>query len=435
MLNTFYDIGMKKVILSCLLLVLCFFSTVSGQAGPTTPVLSKENIEHFDANAAMQEYLDILTPEQKTRSDAYFEGGYWIQLWDFIIGIIIAWLFLSLGLSKFIMRIASKAKRINYQNLIYIVLYIFLAFLIAFPYGVYTGFFREHSYALSNMTFAQWFSEEMISVVLLLVFGSLLIMILYMVMRKVNEQWWIWGSGVVLVFLTIFLFLGPLFISPLFNDYKPLEEGSIKEDILSLMRANGVPVNNVYQFDASKQTTRISANVSGIGSTIRVSLNDNLLNNCTPAEIKSVLAHELGHYVLNHMYKLLIYLGIVIILVFAFVNMLMKKIISRFGSRWGISSLSDVRSLPLFVLILTCFMFIATPFTNSIIRTTESEADIFGLNAAGEPDGFASVSMKLSEYRKINPGPLEEIIFYDHPSGKTRVSMSMKWKAEHLDKR
>jgi len=175
--------------------------------------------------------------------------------------------------------------------------------------------------------------------------------------------------------------------------------------------------------------------VSGIGSTIRVSLNDNLLNNCTPAEIKSVLAHELGHYVLNHMYKLLIYLGIVIILVFAFVNMLMKKIISRFGSRWGISSLSDVRSLPLFVLILTCFMFIATPFTNSIIRTTESEADIFGLNAAGEPDGFASVSMKLSEYRKINPGPLEEIIFYDHPSGKTRVSMSMKWKAEHLDKR
>ena len=238
-----------------------------------------------------------------------------------------------------------------------------------------------------------------------------------------------------MVFLTIFLFIGPLLISPLFNDYKPLEEGSIKEDILSLMRANGVPVNNVYQFDASKQTTRISANVSGIGSTIRVSLNDNLLNNCTPAEIKSVLAHELGHYVLNHMYKLLIYLGIVIILVFAFVNMLMKKIISRFGSRWGISSLSDVRSLPLFVLILTCFMFIATPFTNSIIRTTESEADIFGLNAAGEPDGFASVSMKLSEYRKINPGPLEEIIFYDHPSGKTRVSMSMKWKAEHLDKR
>ena len=213
---------MKKVILSCLLLVLCFFSTVSGQAGPTTPVLSKENIEHFDANAAMQEYLDILTHEQKTRSDAYFEGGYWIQLWDFIIGIIIAWLFLSLGLSKFIMRIASKAKRINYQNLIYIVLYIFLAFLIAFPYGVYTGFFREHSYSLSNMTFTQWFSEEMISMVLLLVFGSLLIMILYMIMRKVNEQWWIWGSGVVLVFLTIFLFLGPLFISPLFNDYKPL---------------------------------------------------------------------------------------------------------------------------------------------------------------------------------------------------------------------
>jgi STE24 endopeptidase len=421
---------MKNLIFTSLILFLGFSSLVSGQVETDTLVSSIEKKEHFDADVATNEYLDMLTPEQKAKSDAYFEGGYWIQLWDFIIQIIIAWFFLSLGLSGWIKKLATKAKRINIQNLIYILIYLLLAFLIAFPYSIYTGFFREHQYSLSNMTFAEWFSEEMIQMVLFLVFGSLLLMVLYIVMRKAAEQWWIWGSGVVILFLIIFLFISPVFISPLFNDYKPLEEGTLKEGILSLARANGVPVDNVYQFDASKQTTRISANVSGIGSTIRVSLNDNLLNKCTPAEIKSVMAHELGHYVLNHMYKLLIYLSIVIFIGFALVNLFMKKAIARFGSRWGINSISDVSSLPLFVLAFTIYMFIATPFANSIIRSTESEADIFGLNAAREPDGFASVSMKLSEYRKIDPGPLEEIFFYDHPGGKTRVSMAMKWKAE-----
>jgi STE24 endopeptidase len=414
-------------------MLFCISGMASSHSNTDTLTLSNESKEHFDVNKSINEYLNMLTPEQKVRSDSYFEGGYWIILWEFVIELAIAWIFLSLGLSKWIKRVASKARSINLQNLIYILMYLLLAFLISFPYNVYTGFFREHKYGLSNMTFAGWFSEEMINMALFLVFGSLLLMLLYGVMRKVAKQWWLWGSGVVILFLIILLFISPVFISPLFNDYKPLEESRIKEEILSLVRANGVPVTNVYQFDASKQSTRISANVSGIGSTIRVSLNDNLLNRCTPEEIKSVMAHELGHYVLNHMYKLLIYFSIVIILGFAIVNWLMKNAIDRYGDRWAISTISDAGSLPLFVLLFAFYMFLVTPITNSIIRTTESEADIFGLNAAQEPDGFASVSMKLSEYRKINPGTLEEIIFFDHPSGKTRVTMSMKWKAEHPD--
>jgi STE24 endopeptidase len=144
------------------------------------------------------------------------------------------------------------------------------------------------------------------------------------------------------------------------------------------------------------------------------------------------MAHELGHYVLNHTYKLVIYLSLIIISGFAFVNIIMKILITRSGEKWGINNISDISSLPLFVLIFSFYILIATPFINNIIRITESEADIFGLNAAREPDGFASVSMKLSEYRKINPGWLEEIIFFDHPSGKTRVMMAMKWKAENI---
>jgi STE24 endopeptidase len=406
---------MKKTIIIFILLTFTIIKTSASQPkldALTIPVMNKE---YFNADSATQKYLDILTPEQKAKSDDYFEGGYWITLWQVVLEIIIAWIFLILGLSKWIKRLASKAKGVNTQNLIYVIAYLLFVYLISFPFSLYTGFIREHQYDLSNMTFSKWFSEELIQLALATVFGGLLIILLYRVIRRVTSSWWIWGSGIVIVFLTFTLFISPVFISPLFNSYKPLEEGQIKDEILSLARANGVPVKNVYQFDASKQTSRISANVSGIWSTIMVSLNDNLLNKCSPAEIKSVMAHELGHYVLNHTLKLLIYFSLVLTAGFACVNYLMQKTISRFGSKWNISSLSDVTSLPLFVLFFSLYMFIATPVTNSIIRTAESEADIFGLNAAGEPDGFASVSMKLSEYRKINPGPLEEIIFYDHP--------------------
>jgi STE24 endopeptidase len=425
---------MQKVIITALFFLSGFSFCSSAQVTADSINNQVEMSQKFDVNVAAQHYFDMLTPEQKAKSDSYFEGGYWIQLWGLLIEIVIAWIFLSLGLSKWISNIASGARNKNVRNLIYIMMYLFIAFLISFPFTVYTDFFREHQYGLSNMTFAKWFSEDMINLALFMAFGGLLIMLIYMVMRKVSGRWWIYGSGVVIIFMVITLFISPVFISPIFNDYKPLEEGKLKEEILSLTRGNGVPVSNVYQFDASKQTTRISANVSGIGSTIRVSLNDNLLNKCSTSEIKSVMAHELGHYVLNHVYKLLIYLSIVIIIGFAFINHFTSKAISRFGARWGITSISDASSLPLLIFLFSFYMFITTPVTNSIIRSTESEADIFGLNAAGEPDGFASVSMKLSDYRKINPGTLEEILFYDHPSGRARVMMSMRWKAEHPGK-
>ena len=237
--------------------------------------------------------------------------------------------------------------------------------LITFPFSVYTDFIREQNYGLSNMTFTGWLSEDLIQTALFLVFGSLIILVLYIVMKKVTRQWWIWGSGVVIVFMIISIFIMPVFISPLFNKYTPLKKGPVRDEILSLARANGVPVTNVYQFNASKQSNRISANVSGIGSTIRVSLNDNLLNKCTPAEIKSVMAHELGHYVLNHTYKLLIYMVLIIVAGFALINLVMKKTISRFGKKWGIESISDISSLPLFVVLFSIYMFTATPVINS----------------------------------------------------------------------
>ncbi len=400
-----------------------------------TLVQASSHVTSFDVEKETQKYIDTLTPEQKAKSDAYFEGGYWLLLWSLLYGIAVAWVFLSKGLSSKIKGIASKVKNINLQNAVYFILYFIAAYLLLFPSNYYKNFYREHQYDLSNLTIGAWMGEEMIGLAIMIVFGSILMTLLYMAMRKVKERWWIWGGVVTFCFLVFIMFIGPVFISPLFNKYKSLEEGPVREAILSMARANSVPADNVYEFDASKQSDRISANVSGIGSTIRVSLNDNLLNRCTPEEVKAVMGHELGHYVLNHGPEDLIYFSLIIIIGFAFVNWSFQKCINTWGGQWNIKDISDVVGFPLFVILLSVYIFLATPFLNSVVRSAEMEADVFGLNAAREPDGFASVAMKLSEYRKIDPGYWEEIIFFDHPSGHTRVHTSMKWKAENLNKK
>jgi len=199
-----------------------------------------------------------------------------------------------------------------------------------------------------------------------------------------------------------------------------------------MARANQIPVVQVFEVDASRQTKRISANVAGFLSTTRIALNDNLLKQCTLPEIREVMAHEMGHYVLNHTAKLSTYLAIFVFVGFALGRMLFEAALGRWGEGWGVRGIADPAGLPLLVLIFSAFAFVLTPFSNTIVRVTEREADAFGINTAREPDGMAKAALKLGAYRKLDPTPLEEFIFFDHPSGRARIRMAMDWKAANL---
>ena len=411
------------------------FSPVSFSAElkNTDSLTGEQEHQSFDPDVETQKYLDTLAVDQKEKSDAYYEGGYWIGLWEFLIEVIVAWIFLFLGLSKWMKKASEKIRFTCVQNFIYAALYFIFAFILTFPLKLYTGFFREHKYGLSNMNFTGWFADVSKELVLTVILMGIVVTVLYAIIRKFKNNWWIWGycfSSVCIIFM---LLIQPVFIAPLFNEYKPLENKEIREEILSMARANSVPAENIYEFDESKQSSRISANVSGIGSTIRVSLNDNLLNRCAPAEIKAVMGHELGHYVLNHIYKLIFFFLVFLFLCFAFVNWAYNKLVFRFKDKWHISGIADIAGLPLVVVLFIAFLFVTNPITNTVSRSIETEADLFGINTSREPDAFSSVIMKLSTYRKQDPGPFEEILFYDHPSGKSRILLAMRWKAEHLN--
>jgi STE24 endopeptidase len=387
----------------------------------------------FDVEAATRAYLDTLTGAARERSDAYFEGGYWLLLWGALVSVVSSWVMLRFGWSAAWSRWAGRVTRRRWlQPALYGLPFVIVSTLIVLPWTLYTGWWREKQYGLMNLSLGGWLGEQAIGLALGLVMTAILLAIVYAVIRRAPRTWWLWTSGAVIAFMAFTILISPVFISPLFNEYRPMEPGPMRDQILSMARAHDVPAEHVYVFDQSRQHNRISANVSGLGPTIRISLNDNLLRRGSPAEVKAVMGHELGHYVLNHIWWLMLGFGLIVLLGFFLISRAVPRLLARHGERWGVRDVSDPASAPLLLALFSIYILIATPLISSMVRMEESEADTFGLDAAREPDGFASTAMKLSEYRKIEPSPLEEAIFFDHPSGRTRVRMAMEWKARHL---
>jgi STE24 endopeptidase len=388
----------------------------------------------FDVERATRAYLDSIPVEQRAKSDAYFEGGYWLQLVGLLYGLGVAAILLFGRISAWMRdRVERITRRPWLQTMLYAAAWIALTTLITLPLSLYQGWFREHQYGLSNLSLPAWFGEEAKGLLIAIVLGSVVLTIIYAFIRKNSGNWWLPASVVSGLFLVFVNFIGPVFLAPIFNDYKSLSPGPVRDTTLALARANGVPAGEVFWFDASKQTTRISANVSGLFNTTRISLNDNLLAKTSVPEINAVMAHELGHYVLNHSFKLTLQLTLLLTVGFAVAQWAQRRLLNRFGDRWRVRGAADVAGFPVVVALLSIWFFLMTPLLNSIIRTAEEEADLYGLNAAREPHGFASVAMRLSTYRKLDPSPLEEMLFFDHPSGRSRVTMAMQWFKEHPD--
>jgi STE24 endopeptidase len=385
----------------------------------------------FDVKAATDAWLATIPPEKRERSDAYYEGGYWIQLWSFLLIVALAVLFLQLGWSR---RLRDWAERRSQSPwlaaLLYYAGFTVVVSLFTFPFAVYTGFVREHAYGLATQSFAGWLRDQVVALAISLVLGGIAVATLYAVLRRLPRSWPVWGAVVTIVFLVVGALIGPVFIAPLFNRYTPLTDARIREPILRLARANGVKAGEVWVMDASRQSTRVSANVSGLLGTERITLNDNLLRRASPPEIEAVMGHELGHYVLHHVYAHMLFQALLVLAGFGVLQWGFGWATALWGERWGIRGVGDPAGLPLLWLIFSIYGFVTAPLAAGFTRAHESAADLFALNAVRQPDAQAFVLLKLADYRKLDPSPLEEFLLFDHPSGRARIQMAMRWKAE-----
>jgi STE24 endopeptidase len=389
---------------------------------------------NFSVEAATDAYMARIPASARARSDAYFEGGYWLILWDFLYGAVIALLLLlNLRWSAAMRNLAERITRFKpLQTFIYWAEYSVITFVLGAPLAIYEGYIREHKYGLATQTFGPWSWDQIKGLMIGIVLGGILLTALFGIVRRLPRTWWIWGAIVTSVSMIFSVMIVPVFIVPIFNKVTRLDDPKVTAPILSLARANGIPAKDVWEMDASKQTTRMSANVSGFGQTMRVTLNDNLLRRGSPEEIQSVMGHEMGHYVLNHIPKDMLFFSVLIVVSFALLRWALGWCLQRWGERWQIRGIGDTAVVPLVILLISILGFVTTPLLNTHIRTAEHEADMYGLNASRLPDGFAQGAIHLGEYRKMHPGPVEEYIFFDHPSGYNRIHDAMRWKKENL---
>jgi STE24 endopeptidase len=383
-----------------------------------------------DAMAATQAYLDRLPADVRERSNAYYEGDYWLQLWSLLLGLGIAALMLAGRRSARVRDWCAEVtgQRAVLRDGLYGAVYAAVAWLLSLPLTIYAGFVREHAYAMATQTFGAWFGEQLLSLGIEVVLMAVAVAVLYAIFRRAGARWWVWGAAGCMGLLTLLLLLAPAVIDPLFNTFKPVAEGPVKASVLRMAHANGVPADNIFEFDASRQTTRISANVTGIFGTAAIRLNDNLLRRTSPAEINAVMAHELGHFVLNHNYKRLISFSLLLVLTFWFARWLMEKLLRRLSGATGVGRVDDVATLPMLAAVVSLFVALTTPISNTLTRVAEIEADRFSLSLSREPHGFAEAQLRLVEYRKADPGPIEEFVFFHHPSTRHRIHDAMRWR-------
>ncbi len=254
--------------------------------------------------------------------------------------------------------------------------------------------------------------------------------VLYALIRG-TRLWWAWSGGVAAIFLVFVIVVAPVVIEPLFNHYTPAPPGPVRDTVAALARKVGVPSDKILIYDGSRQSNRYTANVAGLFGSARIAMSDVMFaKNADIAEIRGVVGHEMGHYVLRHS----LWAAGALAILFAVAAYLADRLfphVARWMHATGVTSIADPAGLPVLMAILVTLGFLGTPIVNIISRTQESQADSFSLEHANEPDGLAKALVKTIEYRASSPSDLEEFVFYNHPSVEHRVRKAMDWKAAH----
>nr|MBP8248102.1 M48 family metalloprotease [Phenylobacterium sp.] len=306
--------------------------------------------------------------------------------------------------------------------------------LLTLPWSAYEDWWRQKSYGLTDQAFGGWLGETLTMVLISLIMTAALASGVYAVMRKAPRTWWAWSGGLVAVAFMVIMVLAPVFIEPLFNTYTPAPAGPVRDTVVTMANANGVPSDKIYVYNGSKQSNRYTANVSGLFGTARVAMSDTMFKQGADlAEVKGVVGHEMGHYVHMHSIWLASAFGALALVLFFLVDRLFAPVARLLGAK-DVNGISDPAGLPVIWIIMAVLGLLATPITSSLVRVAETDADRFSLERFNEPDGLAKALVKTIEYRAATPSKLEEVLFYDHPSVGGRVRMAMDWKAAHPPK-
>lgn len=286
-------------------------------------------------------------------------------------------------------------------------------FLLATAINYFLGYRYQHRFGLSVQSSSDWVLDQIKRLTIILFLASLGLSLVYWLIANFPATWWIQAWAGFGLFMLITMFIAPVVIMPLFNKFTPLGAGPLQQRLLEMARLVGANIEGVYVMDMSRRTTGLNAMFTGIGSTRRIILGDTMLKQCSQGEIEVVLAHELGHYHFNHLFKIY-FLSVVVA----------GAALSLTWQVLGVlSDLPAMAVLPLLVLVFQGMMLVLKPFNNTISRNFEIQCDQFALEMTRDPISFMTVMAKLADANlaDIDPPYWLEYIMYSHPSIANRI--------------
>ncbi len=367
----------------------------------------------------------VLVPAPSEKALRYYRGGNVIWIVEQLLGLALPALFLVSGFSAQLRTLASSLARGRFYPtlLIYLVAFSLLMSLIQLPLSYYVGYAREHAFGLSTQHLSKWIGDQLKGALVGLVIGALILWLPYVLLARSPAYWWLWTGGLSLPLIVIMFLVTPVWIAPLFNKFGAMQDKALEADVLATASHAGVEGARVYQVDKSVDTEKVNAYVTGVGNTKRIVLWDTLLARLSPRQIRFVVGHELGHYVLGHV-VISIFVSWALILVGLYgAHRTADLLLSRFGDRFGFTQLSDVASLPLLMLLLSVFSLLIGPATLALSRHHEHEADRFALELTHDNHGGASafVALQRQNLAVPRPGWLFKLFRASHPPIGERV--------------
>jgi STE24 endopeptidase len=381
----------------------------------------------FDPAKATAAYIDSLGPAALEKAANYTAGNHWLLLWGLAVSALVTWGVVRSGILD---RIAAGLAGRGWALRTFLIATTFFLInaVVTLPWSIYEEWYRERSYGRTSQPLTDFLGQDAIGIALSTVFGALFFLGVYALIRRTGKRWWLWSGGLSAVSISFLLLLSPIAIEPLFNDYKPLPEGPVRTALVAQAAEAGIPADRIFVYDGSRQSNNFTANVSGVLGSARIAISDVAFGKASLEEVRAVTGHEIGHYVLGHIWQRVLLFSVLAVVLFFLADRLFPRIARLFGSR---AEIGDPTGLPVLLFVVGLFSLLATPVTNTLSRINESESDAYSFKTVNLPDAMAGGLVKTAEYRYPRPHPVQEFIFYTHPSVERRVRRAMEWKAAH----
>ena len=348
----------------------------------------------------------VPVPEPTDQARAYHRSGNVLWALNTVWALALPALLLWTGLSA---RMRDRAQAVGrkwfFVVAIYWVLFTIVTTAIDLPRAYYEGFIRHHAYGLSNQTLGKWASDQFASLGVTLVIGALFLWIPYLLLAKSPRRWWLYTSALAVPFIVLIVLIQPVWIDPLFNRFGPMQDKALEAEILALADRAGIDGGRVFEVAKSEDTKTLNAYVNGFGSTKRIVLWDTILKALDRRQLLVVMGHEMGHYVLDHVWKLIGILALTVFLTLYAVHRLAAALIDRFSGRFGFTSLADVASLPLVLMLFTAVSLVFNPAALATQRHFEHEADRFALEITRDNHAGATAFAILQQENLVVPRP------------------------------